>query len=62
MSDRQRATMTVGHQDGKVVAQLPEFYLELTPEQARKWAAALFTHAAKAEGREVPQIVMLDSN
>ena len=54
--------MTVGHQDGKVVAQLPEFYLELTPEQARKWAAALFTQAAKAEGREVPQIVMLDSN
>ena len=62
MSDRQPAKMSIYHQDGKVLAQLPEFYLELTPDQARQWATALFTQAAKAEGKEAPQLVMLPSN
>lgn len=62
MSDRQPAKMSIFHEDGRVVAQLPEFHLIMTPEQARTWARALLTQAAKAEGKEAPQLVMLPSN
>lgn len=63
MSDqRQPAKMGIYEEDGKVLCQLPDFYLELTPEQARKWATHLFIKAAQAEGKEAPQLVMLPSN
>jgi hypothetical protein len=56
------AKMSVYAEDGAVFAQLPEFHLQLTPDQARKWATALFIKANEAEGLEAPQLVMLNSN
>lgn len=66
MSDLQpneeRATVPIFEDDGAVCMQLPGCYVKLTPAQARKMAAALFTKAARAEGLEAPTMVLLPSN
>lgn len=54
------ALSTVG---GDVFMSLPDDqYIELTPEQARKLGAALFTKANEAEGKPAPELIILSKD
>ena len=54
--DYKTAVTTVG---GQVFVSLPgDQYIELTPERARKLAAALFSRANEAEGLAAPEVIV----
>lgn len=58
MSETYKTTVsTIG---GEVYISLPgDQYIEMTPERARKLAASLFIKANQAEGKDAPEVIML---
>jgi hypothetical protein len=60
MSDFQPHKTAVTAVGGDVYLSLPDdSYIRVTPDRARKLAAALFTQANAAEGKPDPEVVIL---